>query len=383
VTEAALGPSVSLKGERLVARVKRTAGLFLLLAIALLLGTVAGSMKVVRPDVSVDPPLQVQAAVDVSSVHASGVVDILTGVRNLVPAVPFGKVAEICVHEYEAVKAGQPLVKLDDTQARNSLKEAEQALAKSKAALQDAKDKAQKQIAEHEFKVIQAKGALETAQAQLRAAEKQLEHAKKYANDTVQGELQRLQAESNFDLARKAVETGEAALRKLQSIDPQIKLTEFDEAIKEAELKLRSAQEALEAYIIRAPVDGHVFDINYQVGGPAPLPPTDGNSSRALVFCPEGELIVRAEIDEENALLVRPGMKAVITRQTATGKITLSGRVERVASYMQRRRSSTLDPATYSDSRTRECIIRLDPDSKATLLINMRVAVRIDRGREQ
>jgi multidrug resistance efflux pump len=364
-----------------MARVKRTAGLMLILAVALLLGTVAGSMKAVRPDV-VQQQLVRQVPGDVSSVHASGVVDVLTGVRNLVPAVPFGKVVEICVNEYEAVKAGQPLVKLDDTQARNSLKEAEQALVRSRAALQDAKDKAQKLIAEHEFKVIQARGALETAQAQLRAAERQWDHAKKYAGETVQGEMQLLQAESNLALARKAVETADAALKKLQSIDPQIKLTEHEEAIKEAELKLRSAKESLEAYIIRAPVDGQVFDINYQVGGPAPLPPTDGNASRALVFCPAGDLIVRAEIDEENALLVSPGMKAVVTRQTATGKLTLSGRVDRVASYMQRRRSSTLDPATYSDSRTRECIIRLDPDNKVNLLINMRVAVRIDRGRE-
>lgn len=366
-----------------MARVKRTAGLFLVLLVAVLLGTVAGSMKAVRPDDPSDDRLLVQAPIEAASVHASGVVDVLTGVRNLVPAVPFGKVVEICVNEYEEVKAGQPLVKLDDTQARNSLKEAEQALVRSRAALQDAKDKAQKLIAEHELKVVQARGALETANVQLESARKQYEVAKKYAGTSVQGEAQLMQAEAQMLMARKAVDTAKAALEKLQEIDPQIKLTEHEEAIKEAELKLRSAREALDAYVIRAPVDGQVFDINYQVGGPAPLPPADGNASRALVFCPKGDLIVRAEIDEENALLVQPGMRAVMTRQTASGKITVTGRVERLASYMQRRRSNTLDPATFSDTRTRECIIRLDADNKAPLLINMRVAVRIDRGKEQ
>ncbi len=366
-----------------MARVKRTAGLLLILLVALLLGTVAGSMKAGRPEAAPGDLREVQAPVEATSVHASGVVDVLTGVRNLVPGVPFGKVVEICVNEYEAVKAGQPLVKLDDTQARNSLLEAEQALVRSRAALQDAKDKAQKLIAEHDFKVVQARGALETANVQLESARKQWEHAKKYAGTTVQGEAQLMQAEAQVMLARKAVETARAALDKLLVIDPQVKLTEHEEAIKEAELKLRSAKQALDAFVIRAPVDGHVFDINYQVGGPAPLPPTDGNASRALIFCPLGDLIVRAEIDEENALLVQPGMRAVITRQTASGKITVTGRVERLASYMQRRRSNVLDPATYSDTRTRECLIRLDPESKVPLLINMRVAVRIDRGKEQ
>ena len=359
-----------------MARVNRTTGFFLLLGVLALLGTVAGSMKMIESGDTSGPPAAPPAQ---TAVYAAGNVDSVGGLSNLVPSILAGRVVAIKVKENDLVKAGQELVQLDDTQPRNDLRVAEQALEVSRAQFKAARELAQRHIQEYELKVIESEGALARATVAYEAAGKEWKKAQEYANKRLDGgaEFRLSQAETAVLMARKNFETTDSALKKLKTIDPKTSLKEHEEGLKEAELKVKAAKELLDAYVIRAPKDGIIYEINYHVGGSAPLPPGDPNAGRALVFCPTDGLVLRVEIDQEVALDVRPGLDATMTFRTARGELKWKGQVERVANYIEKRRARTMDPDTFNDSRTRECIIRIHPEPKQQLLHGMRMGVQI------
>jgi multidrug resistance efflux pump len=358
-----------------MARVNRTTGFFLILGIVLLLGTVAGTAYMQNGSES-------QSAAPKSTenaVFASGNVDVESGLSPLVPRVIGGRVKEILVKEGDVVKAGQRLVQLDDADVREKLKIAEQELEVSRARLKDAKDEVDRKVREYEVKMAEAEGALNTSQAQYEIAYGDWTKAKDYRDShaTADGKILAEVKEQAAKLAFAHREAARNVLEKLKTVNPRPSLTEPEQALKKAELEVNAAKDLLEAYVIKAPSDGEIFEINYQVGGPAPLPPGDPNASRALVFCPAEKLIVRAEIDQEWALKVKAGMKVTLTYQAAGQDYTWKGDVERVSRYIQRRRSRTMDPDTFNDSRTRECIIRIDPDPNNPILHGMRLRVQI------
>ncbi len=358
-----------------MARVNRTTGFFLVLGVAILLGSVAGTAIMQQGGES---PSGVTKAGE-NSIHASGNVDVESGLAPLVPSVP-GKVMAVLAKEGQAVKKGQPLVQLDDQRQREELKIAEQALQVSRANLRDAKDAAEKKVKEYELALERAQAEFDAAQVQYKTAYDDYKRAEKYEREGTDAGAKVLaeRLERAAQLANVQREGARKVLEKLKSMNPQASLAGPEEALKEGELKVKAAQDLLDAYVIKAPSDGEVFEINYQVGGSAPLAPSDPNTSRALVFCPSEALIVRAEIDQEWAFQVKAGMKVTLTYQAAGSQdFTWTGKVERVSRYIQRRRSRTMDPDTFNDSRTRECIIRIDPDSKDPIIHGMRMRVQI------
>jgi multidrug resistance efflux pump len=368
------------RGEKNMARVNRTTGVFLILGIVALLGTVAGA--VMQQQGGNESSSQGQTTVTENSVYASGNVDVESGLAVLIPDVLGGKVKTILVKEKQSVKKGQLLVQLEDQQQRKQLEIAEQALAVKRAALKDAKEAANRQVKEYELKVLEQTRLLEQAQIAHQAARDVFHDAQKYKENKLGIDADsRLQAaERGVLMARKNMEAAEKALEKLKSFDPKPSLAEYEEALKEAELKVKAATELLDAYTIKAPSDGKVLEINYRVGGSAPLPPGHPAASRALMFRPDEDFIVRAEIDQESAFMVKEGMKVTLTFQAAGKDYTWKGEVDRLSDYIQRRRTVTIDPDTFNESQTRECIIRIQPDSdpnKPKILQNMRLRVQI------
>src|SRR6185369_16815165 len=103
----------------------------------------------------------------------------------------------------------------------------------------------------------------------------------------------------------------------------------------------------------------------------------DPNASQALMFAPKEDPVVRAEIDPEWALMVKPGQKATVSFQAANHEYTWTGTVDRVSEYMTRRRSRALDAVNISDGVTLECVIRIDPKPENPIKQNMRVQVKI------
>jgi multidrug resistance efflux pump len=351
-----------------MARVNRTTGFFLVLGVAVLLGTVAGARIAMNPaeqSTGVDTPPS-------ETVFCGGQVDVRSGLAGLVPTVP-GKVKEILVREGEVVKAGQVLVRLDDEATRNQLAIAQKGLDTAKAKLENARQ----QPFLHQLEVTKQEAVVETSQGAYKLAQNQFAAAQKASRDTLISRSRLEEAEIAVLTAKKNKELAERGLAELKKIDPTLALKEHEEALKEAELKWKAAQSALDMYVIKAPSNGRVFEINYQVGGPCPLPLGDANASRAMVFCPDENLIVRAEVDQEWAMMIKKGMTATLTFRAAGKDFTWNGKVETVSNYIQRRRSRVMEPDQFNDSRTRECIIRIDPDPNNPIIHGMRMGVQI------
>jgi multidrug resistance efflux pump len=357
-----------------MARVNRTTGFFLVVGIIALLGTVTG-ISVMQNGGAPADVTPGRAGGD--TIAASGSFDVDSGLSNLVPRGLPGRVKAVLVKETDAVKAGQPLVQLDDQRVRDQLQIAEQAVKVGRARLHDAKIAADQKVREYDLEVSRAEAAVENAKAAYTLAYDTWQSAKKLREINAGGDVAESRAETAARHANRNVELATDFLKKLKAIDPKVSLTEHEEALKEAELKVNAAKEELESFVIRAPSDGEILRINYQIGGSAPLTPSDPNASQALIFCPKEDQVVRAEIDQEWALEVKPGQKATVTFQAANRELSWTGRVERVANYMTRRRSRALDSASFSDGITRECVIRINPDANNPIVHNMKVQVKI------
>jgi len=109
-----------------------------------------------------------------------------------------------------------------------------------------------------------------------------------------------------------------------------------------------------------------------EVLGPTPHQPS-------IYFVPDGKpLIVRAEVEQEFADLVKQGMTVQIYDDSRGQGPRWTGKVETVSNWFTHRRSVMLEPLQYNDVRTLECIIQIDPRKKGEKepLIGQRVRVR-------
>jgi HlyD family secretion protein len=205
-------------------------------------------------------PVTVQAApVQLASfertVRAAGMSSSLPGRQALVSSAVDGLVAEIVVSPGEAVKAGQPLVRLDDRLARADLDEKKLARSELEASLVLLKAlprEPERRAAGLE--VDRAKVAIDLAQAALTRLEPL--HAKKEISDPQLYEAQQRLAEAQ--LAGKAAEARLAVL----VLGPR------PEAVAEAEVKIARAAAAVNAaetrlsyFTLAAPRAGRVSRI--------------------------------------------------------------------------------------------------------------------------
>src|SRR5262245_13404300 len=210
-------------GDATMARVNRTTGLFLVLGVVILLGTVAGTAWMQQGG----EPQQVARSSE-SAVYASGNVDVESGLAVLVPRGIAGRVSAIHVKEGNVVKKDQPLVQLDDQYQRKQLKIAEQALEASRAHLKDAKDLADKKVKEYELDLERAKGVLNTADIQYRSAFDDYQRAKKYEKEGTDAGAKAM-AEKLLraaELAHAQLTAAGNVLEKLKSINPRVSLSE-------------------------------------------------------------------------------------------------------------------------------------------------------------
>lgn len=190
----------------------------------------------------------------------------------VIPVLPKvgGFVQEVLVHDNQAVKAGDPLVRIDDRDYQSHLEQADADLANLEAT-----------VGGH-GQVGQAMGQIQTAQAQAAAAHSTVLQAEA-DSENAQKELARLKpllaqnivspdrydaAEAN---ARSAAARLQSARENAQAADQQI--TVFSAALRGADARLRSAKAARDIAtrqvtdtVIRAARDGIVSHKSVEVG---------------------------------------------------------------------------------------------------------------------
>src|SRR5262245_9023669 len=306
-----------------MARVNRTTGSFLVFGVVLLLATVTGTRFLINP-AKIPAPADPPAAGEEQPVFGGAVIDIPGGVANLVPGAP-GRVADIKVKEDQLIKAGEVILQLDDQVEKKKLQAAEFALAAATARLESAKE----DLKEHKLKLVVHEHNVEMAKGALAKAETALTESNNQKDLTAAGRSSYLLAKQTKADAEKGVTAAEKALELVKSIDPALSLKEDEQNLKKAEADVQAGQASLDLLKVKAPFDGRVIALNIRVGeqfGPSLFP----GSQPPIVFCPEGDLIARVEVDQERAYLVKAGQSVTLHDKSPSRKQQWTGTVERV-----------------------------------------------------
>ncbi|AAK24063.1 HlyD family secretion protein [Caulobacter vibrioides] len=254
---------------------------------------------------------------------AQGKADVEGGVIQ-VAARRQGIIREVFVQEGDIVKAGQPLAKQEDDDARLATQTASAALASAKA-----------QLALH--------------QVQLR---------------TAQREFNRLQglAASNY-----------VAAQRLDAARDQIAQAQANIGTQQAQISVASAQLAQarfneELTVIRAPADGRIARRQANPGSGA----STLNVTAMFDLEPNTQRIARAEIVEADIPNVTIGQEVEIQPEGDPDK-TYVGKVLRRAAVFGARKLASDDPSQRSDERVVEVVVSADG---APLLVGQRVLVK-------
>lgn len=296
-----------------------------------------------------------------------GTADVRGGVVRLLPTVS-GRVLAVHVDDNADVSAGQILLTLDDRQARNQLREAEAAL----QAAESQRHEARKGPDQHKLLVTQQKAAVAAVRHELAAARLAAVHKKKLMEAK---QLSQEEADAAVEVEQKLKSLEQVETAKLEALELRDPLQELARA--EAEVRAKTAmrdraRDALGEYALKAPAAGRVLRVLANPGdlvGP-------GQMSEALLFCPAGPRVVRAEVEQEYAGRVAIGQQAVIEDAARSGGPNWNGKVVRIADWFTQRRIVTPDQIPVQEVRTLECLVELDPN-QPPLRIGQRVRVRL------
>ncbi len=297
-------------------------------------------------------------------------VDVEGGITSLYPLKP-GRVVQVWAVEGKEVEGGAKLFRMEDTVEKVQVEEARIDLDAAKEKVEHAK----RLVVQHEKTVAAYRAAVEVPKKDVEAARAIRAKANRYQKSEVLGGSKEdvAAAEASLEKAEAAVKAAEAKLASVEAVDPQSAVRLANLELEAKKMQKEKADFALEQCIVKAPLKGTVLRSQVQVGevlGPSPRQP-------ALLFCPSGPRIVRAEVEQEFANRVSLGQIARI-QDDATGNGDWRGKVTHVSDWYTHRRSVQLEAMQFYDVRTLECLIKLDPDAKGALRIGQRVRVTLE-----
>jgi HlyD family secretion protein len=306
-----------------------------------------------------------------------GRVDVPSGVVSLHPTQP-GRVEEVRAKEGQQVQCGQVLLVMDGKMAEQLVVQARQDVEAARAQL----ELAQKVRKQHELREAEQQAAVDVARARVKQAEGVLTRKKEIVALGQANEKELTPLIAQVEEAQAALRAEERKLDEIKLLRTptgqkplEIHRAEADLAAKEA--RLRQAGIGLAECQVVAPTRGAVLRVLVAKGDVLGL-----QAARpAILFLPDEELIIRAEIEQEVAAKVREGQPVVI-EDDAMETVSYKGKVHTLSRWFAQRRSVLLEPGQLNDARTLEAIIRLDPPQptdapRTPLRIGQRVRVVI------
>lgn len=280
--------------------------------------------------------LMILAAVVIAGGVFYGIYDLVFGGRTVetdnayvgaevaqVTPLTSGPVARVLVRETEVVKAGQPLVVLDDADARIAVAQARAALGQAERKVQgyEANDAALGgQVAARQADLARARADLARANTDL-ARRRNLAGSGAVSGDELTA------AVNAFDAARAAVAQAEANLAAAKGsreanevLIAGVPLAQNPE-VAAARARVDAAELALSRTVIRAPLDGVVarkqVQVGQQVQAGAPL----------MAVVPVQAAYVDANFKEVQLEKVRPGQPVELVSDLYGKSVTFHGRV--------------------------------------------------------
>ena len=222
-----------------------------------------------------------------------------------------GLVQKVFVQVQSRVKAGDPLIQLDDRESRARLISAQAQVGAFRAALK---------------------------------AEQVM-----YADATDQYErIAKLEKE-------KVASEDERRRKEFQMQNWQARVARLEADIVSAEAQVQSAQTDLDLLTIRAPRDGVILQVNTRAGEYAGNMPAEP----LMILGDVDTLQVRADVDEQNAPLVQTNQPAVAFLKGHT-QVSFPLRFVRVEPFVIPKKSLTGDSSERVDTRVLQIIFQLD-----------------------
>jgi multidrug resistance efflux pump len=280
-------------------------------AVAGLLFTVVtvwgGRQKQTPPSPLVAPPFNPYEG----TVAAAGIIEAVNENVRIAPPLA-GLVTKVHVAVGDQMRIGAPLFQLDDRELRAQLETREAAIPPARA-----------RISEQQYRVKD----LEEQHRRLQAV-----HDRR--------------AVSEDDLKRTwyALEMARSALVRAEA-DLQHAIAQRDES-----------KTLLERLTIRAPRVGTILQVNVRAGEYAKLDAADP----LMLLGATQELQIRADVDEVNAPLVKPGSPAVAYLKGDTAK-AIALKFARIEPFILPKKSLTGDNAERVDTRVLQVIYHFDP----------------------
>src|SRR5215211_1371160 len=281
------------------------------------LALVLGVISVVRSQPqhqATAPPAAPPVSPYQRTVAAVGLVE--TSTENIAIGTPLADVVrEVLVSVNEAVKAGQPLFKLDDRHLRAEL----------------AMRQADLQVAESQVKVGAA--VLADATRQLNFVES--------LND------------------KNAISAEEVARRRSAVETAQARVDEAKAQVGAATARIQFAETQIDRSTVRAPIDGTVLQVKIR---PGEFAPAGVAATPLIVLGGLKPLHIRVDVDEHEAWRVQPEAKATaVVRGSADLKAALT--FVRFEPFVVPKKSLTGDSTERVDTRVLQVIYRVEGDS--------------------
>ena len=175
-----------------------------------------------------------------------------------------GYVGEVAVQDFQHVKAGQILVKLDDRIFAQKLEQAKATLAGQQAALANSEQKRRSD----EARITSSQAQVDSAQAALKAAEASWKRIEPLLERGVTTQSQADQARAALDQSTASLHQAQAALEvsRQDLASTLVSRQSLEAAVQGAQAAVRLAEIDLQNTRIVAPEDGKLGEVGARVG---------------------------------------------------------------------------------------------------------------------
>jgi HlyD family secretion protein len=296
---------------------------------------------------------------------APGLVEPRSGeIRVFAPVI--GRISEVPVAVNDKVLADEPLVRLDDEEARARVaaQRAETAMREKERNEKSAGKAANRRRAEDA--VADAEEALEDARSAFDSAAI-AKRAGKGSDATVSN------ARAAWTSAQENLLHQREELQHVESESETPLPTQLEGQLQVARSDLRSSIAELQKLIVRAPIGSTVLQVNAKVGELA----TPSSTQPLILLGDLSKLRVRAELDEQDVGKIKQGDKAVVRAAAFPGR-EFSGAVATIAPIVVPGRISPPGSRNLTDVSVTEVVV--DLDDAGPLLAGMKVDVYFQPG---
>lgn len=284
-----------------------------------------------------------------------------------------GTVQEVAVHENEAVKKGQLLYRLRDTDQQIALEGA-------KAQLENVRNQVQTQVATYR----QMQAQIAQAEADLPYFESAFKRQQDLSASAAASRAAYDQAKHDLDAAREKVRVAKAAAETvLSQLGGEVdKPVEQNAMYLQAKSAVDKAQKDLDDTVVRAPFDGVVTNVDHvQVGSYLQA------SQTAFNLVDMHDAWVEANPKETELTYIHPGQEVSITIDAYPG-VEWHGKVQSISPASGS--SFALLPAQNTSGNWVKVVQRIpmrvsvtDTDGKPPLRVGMSAIVDIDTGHKR